>query len=182
MAIKTFTTGEVLTAADTNTYLNNGGLVYISTTNIGSAVTTVTVTNCFSATYDNYRIIWYGTLESASSPNTFLQLNNSTATTYNTAGAYLLFGTATLQAYAPATADKWLTGTLGTNGGYQVIEVSNPFASKASFMNALCQETTFFLTLGGRDTSTNSSTGFTISLASGNLTGGSIVVYGYRKA
>ncbi len=29
MAVKTFTTGEVLTAADTNTYLNNGGLVYI---------------------------------------------------------------------------------------------------------------------------------------------------------
>jgi hypothetical protein len=27
MAIKTFTTGEVLTAADTNTYLANSGLI-----------------------------------------------------------------------------------------------------------------------------------------------------------
>jgi hypothetical protein len=31
MAIKTFTTGEVLTAADTNTYLANSGLVYVKT-------------------------------------------------------------------------------------------------------------------------------------------------------
>jgi hypothetical protein len=30
MAIKTFTSGAVLTSADTNTYLNNGGLVYIT--------------------------------------------------------------------------------------------------------------------------------------------------------
>ena len=30
MAIKTFTTGEVLTAADTNTYLANSGLVYVA--------------------------------------------------------------------------------------------------------------------------------------------------------
>jgi len=30
MAIKTFTTGEVLTAADTNTYLTNSGFQYVS--------------------------------------------------------------------------------------------------------------------------------------------------------
>jgi hypothetical protein len=29
MAIKTFTTGEVLTASDTNTYLANAGLVFV---------------------------------------------------------------------------------------------------------------------------------------------------------
>jgi hypothetical protein len=31
MAIKTFTTGEVLTASDTNTYLANSGLVFETT-------------------------------------------------------------------------------------------------------------------------------------------------------
>ena len=35
MAVKTFSTGEVLTASDTNTYLNNGGLVYITSTIFG---------------------------------------------------------------------------------------------------------------------------------------------------
>jgi hypothetical protein len=39
MAIKTFTTGEVLTASDTNTYLANSGLVYVKSQTIGSGVT-----------------------------------------------------------------------------------------------------------------------------------------------
>jgi hypothetical protein len=56
MAIKTFISGEVLTASDTNTYLNNGGLVWIAG---GSATNTsaLDVNNVFSSTYDNYRIV-----------------------------------------------------------------------------------------------------------------------------
>ena len=37
MAIKTFTSGAVLTAADTNTYLTNSGLVYIAQGELTSA-------------------------------------------------------------------------------------------------------------------------------------------------
>ena len=56
MAIKTFSSGEVLTASDTNTYLNNGGLVYIAG---GSATNTsaLDVNSVFSSTYDNYRVV-----------------------------------------------------------------------------------------------------------------------------
>ena len=56
MAIKTLTSGEVLTASDTNTYLNNGGLVYIAE---GSATNTsaLDVNSVFSSTYDNYRVV-----------------------------------------------------------------------------------------------------------------------------
>ncbi len=55
MAIKTFTTGEVLTASDTNTYLANSGLVYVT-----SGALSLTATNfagCFTSTYTNYRIV-----------------------------------------------------------------------------------------------------------------------------
>jgi hypothetical protein len=54
MAIKTFTTGEVLTSADTNTYLANSGLVYITsgTTTTGS----VSFDNCFTSAYNKYRV------------------------------------------------------------------------------------------------------------------------------
>lgn len=55
MAIKTFTTGEVLTAADTNTYLANAGLVYIAGASI-SAQNRLNISNCFSSTYAMYRI------------------------------------------------------------------------------------------------------------------------------
>ena len=55
MAIKTFTTGEVLTASDTNTYLANSGLVYITGGSLSS--TAVNFVGCFTSTYTNYRIV-----------------------------------------------------------------------------------------------------------------------------
>ena len=64
MAVKTFTTGEVLTAADTNTYLNNGGLVYVSGATFSNA-TTVDVTG-FTATYSQFRVIYFLTRHSGS--------------------------------------------------------------------------------------------------------------------
>ena len=57
MAVKTFTT-EVLTSADTNTYLANSGLVYVKSHTITSGASVV-VTDAFSSTYDNYLIIVY---------------------------------------------------------------------------------------------------------------------------
>lgn len=54
MAIKTFTTGEVLTAADTNTYLANSGLVYVAGGSFAAAAN-VDITG-FSTTYEYYRL------------------------------------------------------------------------------------------------------------------------------
>jgi hypothetical protein len=56
MAVKTFTTGEVLTAADTNTYLANGGLITIAGGNFSGA-STIDITG-FSTTYALYRLIF----------------------------------------------------------------------------------------------------------------------------
>lgn len=56
MAIKTFTTGEVLTASDTNTYLTNSGLVYVSSGSFSNAAT-VDVTG-FTSTYKAYRVMF----------------------------------------------------------------------------------------------------------------------------
>jgi hypothetical protein len=55
MAIKTFTTGEVLTASDTNTYLANSGLVYITSGALSSTATNFV--GCFTSTYTDYRIV-----------------------------------------------------------------------------------------------------------------------------
>ena len=71
MAIKTFTTGEVLTASDTNTYLANSGLVYLSTTT-WTATATKQFTNTFSSTYRNYRA--YVTLTASAGANFYLRL------------------------------------------------------------------------------------------------------------
>jgi hypothetical protein len=57
MAIKTFTSGEVLTASDTNTYLANAGLDYITRGTVTSAAAGLVISGCFTSTYDNYRIV-----------------------------------------------------------------------------------------------------------------------------
>lgn len=54
MAIKTFSSGEVLTASDTNTYLANAGLVYVAGASF-TAQTTVDITG-ISSTYKMYRL------------------------------------------------------------------------------------------------------------------------------
>ena len=59
MAVKTFTS-ERLTSSDVNTYLTNSGLVYIKQQTVGSNVGAVTVTDAFSASFDNYYITYTG--------------------------------------------------------------------------------------------------------------------------
>lgn len=56
MPIKTFSTGEVLTASDTNAFLANAGLVYV-TGGTQSGSTALNVDNCFTSTYQNYRLV-----------------------------------------------------------------------------------------------------------------------------
>ena len=56
MAIKTFTSGEVLTASDTNTFLANSGLVYVAGGTFAAA-TIVDVTG-FSSAYKTYRLVY----------------------------------------------------------------------------------------------------------------------------
>lgn len=56
MAVKTFTANEVLTASDTNTYLNNGGLVYVTQLTF-TGQTAVNIDACFNSTMDNYRLV-----------------------------------------------------------------------------------------------------------------------------
>ena len=65
MAIKTFTSGEILTAANTNEFLANSGLVFVKSQTIGATVPSVDVTDCFSATYDAYRVVVSGGAASA---------------------------------------------------------------------------------------------------------------------
>lgn len=100
MAIKTFTSGEVLTASDTNTYLNNGGLVYITQATMSTGSTSIN--NCFSSTYRNYRLVVNITGVSAASAGLYFRFRASgadnTTTNYKIAQSYVntVAGTGTL--------------------------------------------------------------------------------------
>lgn len=182
MAVKTWASGEVLTASDLNTYAGNPGLVYVTQQTIGSGVSSVTVTGCFTATYDNYRItVDYGDA-SAGGADVRLSLAGIGAGWY-------------WNGYYQQAASSTLTGQNGANQGFCVVgqtetdhynlvcEVHSPFLAKPKF---ICSQygaqggNTLVGVYNGVNVSTTSAASFTLTPSTGTLTGGVIRVYGYR--
>jgi hypothetical protein len=200
MAIKTFTTGEVLTASDTNTYLANSGLVLITsgitvssaggtaatvangTVTIGTSNTSVTVNGAFSANFDAYKIMITG---GAGSTATALKMHLGSANTNNYYGM-LIYGGPSSTAVAGANDDNQpaftYAGGFDTNTISANIELQNPFSS--TDVTEIASRVRYGPTYGnyvGVYGDTTSFTGFTFTTFSGNITGGTIRVYGYRQ-
>ena len=131
MAIKTFTTGEVLTASDTNTYLANSGLVYVKQQTVGSGVTSVTVTDAFSATYDNYKIIYSNGATNVSGVLDFA-LAGSTNGHYSVLN-YSSYGAALNSFVKSNNAASWThVGGVVSLTPFLSLEIQNPFLAKTT--------------------------------------------------
>ena len=183
MAVKTFAAGEILTASDTNTYLANSGLVYVSSTTVGTGVSTVAVSNCFSATYNSYKVVWNG--GNLSSTNLLsCYMGAATGTAYygarsatSTAGAAALVG--------DNNTGSWIYAAAGnTDFSTFSVEFHNPFLAKATLIDSLYMESSGALgRYVGYLLNTTSYTGFTLDPnGAGTMSGGTVTVYGYRKA
>lgn len=181
MAVKTWTS-ERVTSADINTYLTNGGLVWIKEQTIGSAVTSVTVTSVFSASFDNYVITISGGAGSTSAAIMYLKLG-STATGYYNALQYVEYG-ATPKSTGLANTTVWdYVGSASTDGIRAHITLLSPYLSKSTQCHSLIAHTTSWAgTQAGYLNNTTSYTDFTIGVNSGTMTGGTVRVYGYRQA
>ena len=110
MAVKTFTTGEVLTASDTNTYLANSGLVYVAG---GALSTNITpFAGCFTSTYRNYVVKLDNVKVSGAANFWFQYLNGSTPKTTNYYWDYMGYTTVgtTLNTYTNGGASTGYTG------------------------------------------------------------------------
>ena len=183
MAIKTFTTGEVLTASDTNTYLANSGLVYVTSATVGTGVSSVTVTGAFNSTYDNYRIIYSGGVLSTGDT---LSLKMGTTATSGHYGVYLYANYVTGTPLAATNNNNALwswVGGAGPDNAVLMCDLYSPNLAKTTRINSgVIHYVSNFGTYTGVETSTTQHTSFQIIPASGTLTGGTITVYGYRKA
>lgn len=179
MGYPIFAPGDVLTADD----MNAVGLWLIKTQTVGTAVSSVTVTNAFSSNYDAYRIIWTdGTLSVQTDVG--LQLSGSTASYFN----WMVTGTYTSSAVVGANNNN---GSIwnwagGGNSDAAVLDVHlfNPFLAKHTYFNnggfySPNAEAGFS---SGVHKVATSYTGFVIDPAgAATMTGGTIRVYGYRK-
>ena len=185
MPIKTFVSGEILTASDTNAYLNNGGLVYITAQTVGSAVSSVTVSNCFSATYDNYRIIYNG---GTGTTDLFLRIQLSGITGANYFGGQIgaRFDTGAFAGQSNNGLTQWnFCGSANSVQTNVICDLIDPFATRRTLVSAAAVYSATGSSYGvfvGETTSTASASGFVLSTSTGTITGGTIRVYGYRQA
>jgi hypothetical protein len=179
MAIKTFTDNTSLPASDINTYLTNSGLVYIKEQTVGTGVASVTVSDAFSATYNNYLILDNG---GSMSVDTAYRLTfGASATLYYGVMIYGSFlGGAVSNAAGNNLAYVEFAGGSQTRNGY--IEVQSPFLAKNTEIRARIRYGTVYGTSVALHGDPSSFSSFTLTPASGTMTGGTISVYGYRKA
>ena len=179
MTFPSFTTGEVLTAAD----MNAVGLWLVKTQTIGTAVSSVVVNDVFSATYDNYKIIVSGGVASANGP---LGLHcGSTSADHYLAFTGVVYSTGVANLANDNGTNSWTRAGYGsTSTLYMNLDLLQPFLTENTIFNgSLVAMNTASVGgfAGGFRNNTTSYTSFTITPASGTLTGGTICVYGYRN-
>lgn len=189
MAVKTFTTGEKVTAADTNTYLANGGLVWIKTATVTNAADSgSTWRSIFNSSYDAYRLVCHTLTAHTNGANCRLSFLYSTSTeqttTYYSAVTNSIFnGTSNLSsvnngAYIQlgAAADNLGLSSfsidlhqVGSSGrGAVVIQFNDAFNGS-------------WAAGGGLVATTRTYDGLRFVMSAGNISM-TASVYGYRKA
>ena len=180
MTFPVFASGDVLNASD----MNAVGLWLVKTQTIGTAVSSVAVSSCFSSDYDNYRIVIIGGVASTDGAlNMTLGAANSG---YYWAGFYTRFDAGGTGQLAGNNTTLWRIGTGSTNNISATFDVTSPNLAKVTAYTGQWTDTTTTagnasVFYGGFQNSTTQFTGFTIAPASGTLTGGTIRVYGYRN-
>ena len=160
------------------------GLTLVKAETIGSAVGSVTVTAAFSATYDSYLIVLSGGVGSAG--GTLKTTLGSTSTGYYSKTIYGGYADNVVNGFGAANAASWAnTGTVTANTLSYNVTLINPFLAKNTHIfapNSGSSTTEAFYSFGGYLADTTSYTAFTLTPASGTLTGGTIRVYGYANS
>jgi hypothetical protein len=183
MAVKTFTT-EVLTSADTNTYLANSGLVYVTSATIGTTVSSVTVANAFNATYSDYRVVISG-MNSSAANNDIRVKFESVASTYNWAGTYQLYTNPTvLNGTGAANSSTGISvAASDTSSNFScAFDVQRPALASFTVVTGTHANAAYRTTYSGIMSTATAYTDLIINIGgSQTMTGGTIKVYGYRN-
>jgi hypothetical protein len=187
MAIKTFTTGEVLTAADTNTYLANSGLVYITQATLTGAA--VSIQGCFSAQYDSYMLQFTNAKTGGALVATWQLLNGATpisTASYNVQRASLQAGAWVNTSASGQTAGYLITtGSDVAQGG--TFTIYNPFLTTTTYSQSTSIYSgniggAYFELMPSNNTGTTSCDGIKLIASGSTWTTGKVIVYGFRQS
>ena len=172
-----FVAGQVLTAAQ----MNKIGLWLVKTQTIGTAVSSVTVTDAFNADFENYKIVVSGGV--GSTDINLLTTLGASATTYYWGQVVSLYSTGAVAGANGSNTTSWRTGVATANAIQMNVDLLQPNVAKFTGMQGLIAgigTTWTGSAVGGYHGTATAYTGFTITTSTGTLTGGTIYVYGYR--
>jgi len=185
MAIKTFTAGEILTAADTNTYLANSGLVYISTTTLSGSTTTVS--NAFSSTYDNYLVV-LNDLVLAGTGQILMQFATGTTDTTANYSRQRFYAQTTAVGGTGASGQTSMSVGYGITGSQNFLkmDISQPNLARKTLVQVYEAYQDSLIPMiemnNGMASTTTQYTGFVLTASGTTFTSGTLRVYGYRQA
>ena len=158
------------------------GLVLVKTQTIGTAVSSVTVTDAFSADFDNYKIIVNG---GASSANTDLGVRLGSTTTnyrYGIQAILMTNSTSSVLGASSTTSFPYVGGSTA-NGLAMNFDLLSPNLAKNTHIQGVWYGGIEYSGyVAGVLMDTTQYTAFTIFPAAGTITGGTIRVYGYRNS
>ena len=162
-----------------------GALVLIAS-QAPAGATTLTFTNCFSATYNSYVIVGNGFTCSSAGADIYLTISGSAGSTYNWAGFYMNYAATTLNGYRLSGSGSGFNLGLGSTviNGFTA-SLRNPFAAAATTFSSQYASGGSLNTNGysmisnGYDSNTSSSPSCTFTVGGAStFTGGTIKIYG----
>jgi hypothetical protein len=177
-----YTSGQVVQAVPTGI---QSALVLIKTQTIGSGVSSITVTDAFSATYDNYKITIGGGTGSQNQIGLNITMGSNTAGVQGVVygadyGSAVGAGSAVNNGAAFIFVGQANSTSIFMNG-----EIHSPYSAEntfATFTGSRANSNVYFVGSFYELLNTTSYTEFTITMNQGTLTGGTIRVYGYTNS
>jgi hypothetical protein len=164
---------------------NLGGLVLVRAQVVGTGVTSVAVNDVFSATYDNY-IINYSNGNGNSAFQFFnIQLHGITSGYYSNRQTNFVRGGGFTSAATDNASSFDYCGFGSSTACEMNVMLGSPFLNKRKrFWTGYTEMATDGIagSAQGMNVNTTSSTGFTLLISPGTMTGGTIRVYGYRNS
>jgi hypothetical protein len=155
------------------------GLVLIKSQTVGSGVSSVTLSDSFSADFDVYKITYVG-IDHTGDAGLKLTLGSSSSGYYG-ALLYNRYDGTSGSLLVSNGSYAWVGVTGDTNDTQGSIEVHNPYATNRTNISGVGFGYSSAFQFGSLHAPATSHTGFTLAPNSGTISGGTIRVYGYRN-
>ena len=176
---------DIDTAMNTALGTKKSGLVLLNTTSF-SAVSSQSINDVFSSTYDNYRIVADFVGSTGTNNNMRLRVSGADNTTSNYMRQYIYASSTTIAAARSNSQTTWLLGDHGTSRTINIVDLVSPNLAQvtggihfsAMYYNSATENA--WLQNGLGFNATTQFTGFSIYPSSGTITG-TVSVYGYNK-